>query len=283
MRDIQFEITQKFITAIEAGISSTGSWVRPWQRLATEGAAINAKTGKEYRGMNALILSLSGCQHWAGYGQWQEIGCQVRKGEKSTAILAPLLKKDNQTGENILFGFRGASVFSSDQVDGWSEPTAPVARTIEPITAAAALIDNSGARIRHGGDSAHYVPSLDYIQLPHMTAFVTPEGYYGTALHELTHWTGHKSRLDRQLNTGRFGDEAYAFEELVAELSSAFLCATTGVHLGYMDNHARYLASWLRVLKDDSKALMTAAAQAQKAHDYLTKTEELVADIKEVA
>jgi antirestriction protein ArdC len=281
MRDIQLEITQKFITAIEAGVSNTGSWVRPWQRLATEGAAVNAKTGKEYRGMNALILSLSGCQHWAGYGQWAEKGCQVRKGEKGTAILAPLLKKDNKTGENVLFGFRGVSVFSSEQVDGWVEPVAPTTRTVEPVAAAVALIDNSGASIQHGGDSAHYVPSMDYIQLPHMTAFSSPEGYYGTALHELTHWTGHKSRLDRELNTGRFGDEAYAFEELVAELSSAFLCATTGVHMGYMDNHARYLAGWLRVLKNDSKALMTAAAQAQKAHDYLVEKEK--AAIQKVA
>jgi len=273
MRDIQQEITQKFIAAIESGISATGTWQRPWQRLATEGAAVNAKTGKEYRGMNALILSLSGCQTWAGYGQWAEKGCQVRKGEKGTSILAPLIKKDAATGKDSLFGFRGVSVFSADQVDGWIEPAAPTVSTIEPVAAAAALIAASGATIKHGGDSAHYVPSMDYIQLPHMAAFSTAEGYYGTALHELSHWTGHSSRLDRKLNNGRFGDDAYAFEELVAELSSAFLCATTKVHLGYMDNHARYLAGWLRVLKNDSKALMSAAAAAQKAHDYIAGEE----------
>jgi antirestriction protein ArdC len=107
--------------------------------------------------------------------------------------------------------------------------------------------------------------------MPAKELFTSEQEYYSTLLHELSHWSGHESRLDRDLNTGRFGEEAYAFEELVAELSSTFLCAHLDVHQGYQDNHAKYLKSWLKVLKSDTKALMTAASQAQKAFDYLCK------------
>jgi antirestriction protein ArdC len=265
MADITVQITNQFITAIEDGLINV-KWVRPWNSLA--GVPHNPITGKAYNGMNALIMMLSGVNHAAGYGQWKTKGGQVRKGEKAIDILSPMIKKDSK-GDTTLIGFRAVKVFAASQVDGYDMPA--TGTEFDPITAAENLLNGSGAVINYGGNSAHYVPSKDYIQLPARSDFTGSEEFYSTALHELAHWTGHATRLDRSLNTSRFGDEAYAFEELVAELTSAFLCATTGIHQGYQENHARYIKSWLKVLKNDSKAIMTAASQAQKAHDYIVK------------
>lgn len=277
MADITVQVTQQFIDAIEGGMVN-GSWVRPWDALSS--VPHNPTTGKAYNGMNALILMMMGGYHYAGYGQWKKAGAQVRKGEKAIDILAPMIKTDD-AGDSRLIGFRAIKVFSAAQVDGFEAPQ-PTAE-FEPVAAAEAILKASGASINYGGASAHYVPSQDYIQLPNRADFTGAEEFYSTALHELAHWTGHSSRLDRNLNTSRFGTEAYAFEELVAELTAAFLCATTGIHQGYQDNHAKYIKSWIKVLKNDSKAIMTAASQAQKAHDFLLKGTAFAVPVRDAA
>ena len=272
-------ITQQFIDAIESGMVS-GKWVRPWA-LGPNGFPTNAVTGKQYSGTNAVMLLIAGGGEWATYKQWQSIGAQVRKGEKATKILRPIIKKDpSGLEDDKVIGFTGASVFAADQVDGYT------AQVIEPKqfndhALAEAFVAATGADIRHNVDGdrgAYYVPSADFINMPTKELFHGETEYYSTLLHELSHWTGHESRLDRELNTGRFGNEAYAFEELVAELASTFLCAHLGVHQGYQDNHARYLKSWLRVLQNDSKALMTAASQAERAYKFLCAFSEKAVD-----
>lgn len=130
------------------------------------------------------------------------------------------------------------------------------------------VIDATGADIRHGGGRAAYTPTHDYIIMPRPENFEREENYYATTLHELSHWTGHESRLGRDLS-GRFGDDAYAAEELIAELSSAFLMGSFGLEDATIEGHASYLDSWLRVLKADKSAIFTAAAAAQKAHDFI--------------
>ena len=263
-------ITQQFIDAIESGMVK-GSWVRPWALNASTGFPSNALTGKAYSGTNALVLLMAGGGEFATYKQWQEKGAQVMKGSKSIKILRPLIKKDLKKEKDSLIGFTTASVFSASQVEGYQAPSFEP-KAFNDSLEAESFISASGASIRHNQEGrAYYVPALDAITMPHKVVFNTEQDYYSTLLHELSHWTGHESRLDRGLNTSRFGEEAYAFEELVAELSSTFLCAHLGIHQGYQDNHAKYLKSWLKVLKDDSKALMTAASQAQKAFDYLGK------------
>ena len=281
-QDATQAITQQFIDAIESGMVN-GSWVRPWA-VGPNGFPTNATTGKEYTGTNAIMLLIAGGGEWATYKQWQSIGAQVRKGERSVKILRPIIKKDPAGLEDDrVIGFAAASVFSADQVEGYT------AKTVEPKdfndhAMAEAFVTATGADIRHtdnGDKGAYYVPSRDFIHMPSKGLFNGETEYYSTLLHELSHWTGHESRLDRELNTGRFGNEAYAFEELVAELASTFLCAHLGVHQGYQENHARYLKSWLKVLKDDSKALMTAASQAERAYKFLCAFGQKIVDNQE--
>lgn len=283
-QDATAVITQQFIDAIEGGMLE-GKWVRPWQNTG-DGFPTNALTGKPYSGTNAFMLLIAGGGQWATYKQWQELGAQVRKGEKSTKILRPIIKKDPaQIKEDMLIGFSAASVFSATQVDNYSAPSIEP-RPFEDSTEAEAFVVATGAILNHsqdGSKGAYYVPSADYINMPAKELFVSEEEYYSTLLHELSHWSGHESRLDRGLNTGRFGDEAYAFEELVAELSSTFLCAYLGIHQGYQDNHAKYLKGWLTVLKSDTKALMTAASQAEKAYRHLRQYSEEVVAVAKVA
>jgi antirestriction protein ArdC len=271
-QDAQQVITQQFIDAIEGGMLE-GKWVRPWQNTGT-GFPINALTGRPYSGTNAFMLLIAGGGQWATYKQWQQLGAQVQKGQTSTKILRPIIKKDPaQIEADKLIGFSTASVFSASQVEGFEAPIVEPG-TFEDSTQAESFVVATGAALNHSQDGsrgAYYVPSADYINMPAKELFISEQEYYSTLLHELSHWSGHESRLDRGLNSTRFGEEAYAFEELVAELSSTFLCAHLDVHQGYQDNHAKYLKSWLKVLKNDSKALMTAASQAQKAFDYLCK------------
>lgn len=164
------------------------------------------------------------------------------------------------------------TVFNVEQIDGLPEsylPTAlPVAPLPEPIEAADAFFAATRATFRHGGHRAFYAPGPDHIQLPHLADFRDAESYAATKAHELIHWSGAKHRLDRTFGE-RFGDSAYAREELVAELGAAFLCADLGVSPEPREDHAAYLGSWLKVLKEDARAIFSAAAQAQRASDFL--------------
>jgi antirestriction protein ArdC len=274
MNDITQQVTDRIIAELEAGAAP---WVKPWR--ADSSADKSIVTGKAYQGVNRLLLGMSSMAqgfsspYWATFKQWSDRGASIRKGSKGTQIIfySPISRtiKDQVTGEeDVSYAvLKSFYVFNSEQVDGAEVPAAPAASDQFQIDAAAeAFIVGTGARISHGGDAAFYAPGPDRIQLPHKTAFQDPASYYATAFHELAHWTGHDSRLDRKLS-GKFASPSYAFEELVAELSAAFLCQDHGIS-GEL-RHAGYIGSWLKACREDKRAIFRAAALAQKASDFL--------------
>lgn len=281
-RDIAQEITDQFVAAIEGGMEK-GKWTRPWKLLGE--MPTNIATGKQYRGMNALLLGMMGGGMWGTYKQWGTIEAQVRKGEKGQIIIRPLLGKDKKTGDTTIFGWAGATVFAANQVDGYTAPVVEDAAPFIPMQRVEEIVADTGAEINHGGDKAFYMPSMDRIQMPDREQFDSVADYYSTLLHELGHWTGHDKRLDRKLNTTRFGGNAYAFEELVAELSATFMSAELGITVGLPANHQQYLIGWLQIMKGDKNAIITAASQAQKVVDFIipTTTEEVKEDDKQAA
>jgi antirestriction protein ArdC len=247
---------------------------------------------------------------WATYKQWQSIGAQVRKGESSTLGVfykkyVPNRKSEPAAAEKLSGRFenrgdensgrddsedrdpgekprprwfaRAVRVFNADQVDGYEPEALPEESLVGRIERAEAFVEATSATIGHGGGRAYYNPSGDYIQMPGEVRFrdtetsTATEGYYATLFHELTHWSGHKGRCDRDL-TGRFGDASYAMEELVAELGAAFLCAELGISVQPREDHAGYIAHWLEVMREDAAAIFTAAAKASEAARYLTGT-----------
>ena len=280
-QDIQKEIAAKVI----ALMTEHGSdWTRPW---ASNGGGMptNAATGKRYRGVNIMLLMMTGHsgQHWATYRQWSTMGAQVTKGQRATTIVfwKPFEKERKDGTKETFWMLRAYKVFCSDQVEGWEEPAAPVAAQAEDHTwqdcpSLEALLDAAGVEIAHGGDKAFYAPGPDRVQMPPKTSFAgtatatASECYYSTLAHEATHWTGHKSRIDR-LAHKKFGDKAYAFEELVAEMGAVFLSIEHGVSVAPRPDHAQYLNSWLNALKAEPSMIMTAASAAQKATDYIAE------------
>lgn len=271
--DCYQDVTNRIIEELEKGAAP---WVKPWR--ADSSADANLVSGKPYRGINRLLLGMSSMAQgfnspvWASYKQWQESGHQVTKGSRGTHIVffKPIAgKKDAETGEqeSSYCVIRGYTVFNATQTNFVDTSTPAPQPDFNPIPACEQYILKTGARITHGGDAAFYMPSQDRIQLPNKTAFDCEASYYATALHELTHWTGSKDRLDRQLDKGRFGNPAYAFEELVAEIGAAFQCADLGIQ-GEL-RHAGYIGHWLKACREDNKAIFKAAALAQKAADYL--------------
>lgn len=267
------QVTDRIIAELEKGAAP---WVKNWR--ADGSADRNAISNKPYRGINRLLLGMYGYSspHWATFKQWQEKGAKVRKGEKAAHIVffkpvSSVKSIENGEAEQTSKGYcviKGYCVFNADQVDDANMP-APVIAAPEHERHARtdATLLASGARIEHGGDAAFYAPSQDFIKMPHLSAFNSAAGYYATALHELTHWTGHKSRLDRDLSAGKFGNPAYAFEELVAEMGAAFLCADHGIQ-GEL-RHAGYIQHWLKACRDNDRAIFKAAALAQNAADYV--------------
>jgi antirestriction protein ArdC len=281
--DVYQRVTDQIVAAIEAG---AGKWEMPWHVKACDGDSMphNVTSKRHYRGVNTIALwSIGrvrgfGSSEWGTYKQWAEKGAQVRKGERSALVV--FWKFDHVTSGNdgdsdgdggtvhrrVLA--RGYNVFNADQVDGYAAvPRAPIVEP-ERDAAAEAWFSKLGGDVSHGGSRAFYVPSQDRIQMPPFAAFVAPVHYYSTLAHEFTHWTGHASRCDRSLR-GRFGDDAYAAEELIAELGAAFVCATLRLDSEPRPDHAQYLQSWLRVLKGDKRAIFTASAKAQQAVDWM--------------
>lgn len=292
-RDVYQQVTDQIIAAMEAG---AGNWEMPWHRSGTaNGRPVNAHTGNAYRGVNIISLWASAesrgftTSTWGTYRQWQEMGAQVRKGEKSSLVVfykqfdaaeSDSGEGDDQGDTRRMFA-RASWVFNADQVDGWTLPVKePVINSVEHIERAERVATNSGAIIRHGGDRAFYMPSSDYVQMPDKCQFTgtatrsATESYYATLLHELTHWSGSAKRLERTFGK-RFGDDAYAMEELVAELGAAFLCSTLGIAPQARPDHAAYIDHWLRVMKGDKRAIFTAASKASQAADYLAAYENL--------
>jgi antirestriction protein ArdC len=287
-RDLHAEITNQLIAAIEA---DPGQPTLPWRR--TGGALhlpVNALTGNAYNGINILNLWVTaeargfGTPIWGTYRQWSEMGAQVRKGEKSALVIFyrefetdPDPEDEHDNGLRRMA--RASFVFNASQVDGFEAPLAPQSLgPIERITGADRFVTSTGASVVHGGERAYFAPSLDRIQMPDEGLFTgsetmtRSEGYYATLVHELVHWSGAKHRLDRDMGK-RFGDQAYAAEELVAEIGAAFLCAELGITQGLRPDHAQYLSNWLKLLKDDSRAIFTAAARASEAAAFLKKLE----------
>lgn len=270
--DIYQDVTDRIIEALEAG---TVPWLRPWRdgKSGSIAEPHNAVTGRPYSGINALLLGLAPYPSlgWLTYKQALELGGNVRKGEKGTHIIFWKFEKgrDKDTGEVKVIPFaRGYTVFNTDQCENLNPakikapvPAVPSAGSI------AALAAMRGARTVFGGNRAFYTMQADFIAMPSADAFRTKADEESTYAHELTHWTGHPSRCNRQFGK-RFGDSAYAFEELVAEIGSAFLCAQEGIKLSGLQ-HPDYLANWLAVLKGDKRAIFTASSQAKKAVQFL--------------
>ena len=266
-------VTNNIIAKLEAGITP---WIKPWSVSGASGADRNVISKKEYSGVNRLILGMSGYSSpiWGSFKQWQELGGNVKKGEKGTQVVfysqitKSEIKPTDPNPENSTYALlKSYYVFNIDQVEGLDiEKPAPVIAEFNPVPALDDRILKTGAQISHGGGRAFYRPSTDSITLPEKSSFLSESHYYATALHELTHWSGASHRLDRTKGK-RFADTAYAFEELVAEMGAAFLCADYGIQ-GELQ-HADYIGNWLQCLKNDNKAIFNASALAQKAADYI--------------
>jgi len=265
------QVTDRIIAELESGAAP---WIKPWKAGSAEDQNIISK--KPYQGINRLILGMSGfaMPYWASFKQWQDLGGSVKKGEKGTHIVfySPIAKdtvnpENGNIEQSIYHCLKSYVVFNAAQVEGIEfEQTKPVLPDFNPVPALEDRILKTGANIKHNGSQAFYRPSEDSITMPAKNTFIDESNYYATVLHELTHWSGAKHRLDRTKGK-RFADTAYAFEELVAELGAAFLCQDYGIQ-GDL-RHADYIGSWLKCLKDDNKAIFNAAALAQKAADYI--------------
>lgn len=279
-RDIHQEITDKLISLIEAG---TLPWRKDWTSKSgrSSGFPVNISSGKPYNGVNVVLLWCEAqakgyaSNTWGTYKQIKAAGGNVQRGSKATTIVfyKPLKVEDKKTGEDKTIPLlRSFNVFNLDQTDIVT-PSVLTPETIQPsispIQIAEDFIVSTKAIYSHGGVSAYYSPLADTINMPKRDDFLSSEGYYATFIHELTHWTGHKTRLDRlHKHDKRFGSESYAYEELVAELGSAFMCAELGIEAP-IENHASYLASWLKVLEQDKKAFFSASAEASRAFNHL--------------
>jgi antirestriction protein ArdC len=277
-------VTRQIADAIAAGAEG---FRMPWQRWGEALALpINATSGRPYRGFNVLMLwgaaEASGFSsgRWATYRQWAAAGAQVRKGEKGTPVLFWKTNSEsfdaNEADEveaRPRFLARVYTVFNADQVDGDPGPRRALRDVGDSIEEVERFFAATGAEVRHGGDRACYVSGVDQIWLPRFEQFNDAQSYYSVLGHETVHWTGAKHRLDRNLS-GRFGTDAYAIEELVAELGSAFIAAHLGLTTEPRRDHAAYIGSWLRVLRDDPRAIVAASSKAQEAVDYIVALSE---------
>ena len=274
--DIHQTITNQIIEAME---QARGTGRRLWDSQPS--LPLNLTTGKPYTGINTLILWAAGLTHgytspyWLTYKQSADMGGQVRKGEHGThcVFYKPWESQETnrETGETeIVKGavLKGFTVFNLDQIEGIEAPAREERPAFQAIEDAERILQASPARIIEGGAQAFYRAATDTIHLPAREDFINPEAFYSVALHEATHSTGHASRLARDFS-GRFGTENYAFEELIAEMGSAFLAADLGIIGSTMQDHADYLANWVAILKSDKKAILTAAAAASKAHGFI--------------
>jgi len=290
--DVYSRVAESILAALEAG---TRPWFQPWVNRGYAAGSVSRPlrhNGTPYKGINVLLLWATAMESgftapfWMTYKQAQELGGQVRKGEHGALVVfANAMTKtetDAKTGEetDIEIPFmKGYTVFNVEQIDGLPERF--YARIECPHTGETtrnaqleAFFQATGADIRHGGNQAFYKVDQDFIQMPVFEAFHQTEHYYSTLAHECAHWTRHPSRLNRDLGQKRWGDSAYAMEELIAEITSAFVGAELGITPHVLDDYAAYVASWLKALRNDKKAIFTAASHAQKAADFLLAFQE---------
>lgn len=283
------QLVERLIHQIETG---AGQWAMPWRQIPDLGIPTNATTRTAYRGTNILLLMFAQLDaghttaQWATYRQWQTLGAQVRKGETGTGCVRWVTNSDHDNSDPDDEKVRrrrmipvGFTVFNRDQVD--NPPPLDTVDHIEPPDTET-WFDNIPARIEWGRPAACYIPAFDRVEMPAWDAFHTSDDAHATLAHELAHWTGHRSRLGRTFGTIK-GDDAYALEELTAELSAAFTCAHLGLAtVDRSNDHATYLASWCRVLRAQPNILWTVTSNAQAATDYLaayTTTDDVDVDV----
>jgi antirestriction protein ArdC len=288
--DIYQRITDQIVSELEKGVRP---WMKPWHAEHASGRINRPLRGNgiPYRGINVLILWFAAIEKgyaasiWMTFKQALELKANVRKGERGSLVVYAdnivRTEADAKTGEEaertIPF-MKGYTVFNVEQIDGLPEHyyAKPEQRvdTVKRIDRADGFFASTGVTIRHGGTMAYYNVSQDFVQMPPFEVFRDAESFYSTLAHETVHSTRHKSRLDRDFGRKRFGDEGYAMEELVAELGSAFLSADLDLTPSVREDHASYIASWIKVLKDDKRAIFTAASHAQRAADFLHSLQE---------
>ena len=282
------ETAEKLISMIENG--EAGTWMQPWVG-SPGGASIldphNAETGKRYQGFNPLRIAMHLAENgwdsgWvATYKQWKTLGRQVRKGETGVTCIKWVTirrSEEDANGEEKAKSFTVPKVFSlhafeqtdAARDDAWEPPVVAPAEVSawDDCQVARDFFERIGADVRTGGNRAYYAPVQDYIGMPQPEAFESCETYYSTLGHEHVHWTGHESREGRDLK-GRFGSENYAVEELVAELGAAVLCGHLGLSLQPRPDHAAYMKSWIKVLRDDPRAILKIAGDAGRAVQHL--------------
>ena len=297
-QDIYQKVTDKIIADLEQGELT---WHKPWSAGNMDGRIIKPlrHNGMAYSGINVLMLwsaTMEGgylSPFWMTYRQAKEYGAHVRKGERGNLVVyANTITKteeqdDGSEEERKIPFLKGYSVFNVEQIEGlpehfYSKPE-PVIDPAQRIDHAEEFFAATGADIRSGGNRAYYSGGSDHVQMPHFESFRSPEAYYATLAHELTHWTKHEKRLDREFGRKRWGDEGYAREELVAELGAAFLCADLALTPEPGTDHAAYIQSWLKVLRDDKRAIFSAAAHAQRAADFLHSLQSNTPEEREAA
>lgn len=273
-------VTERIIAALDKGVIP---WRMPWRRRGGSGIPKNLQSGKEYRGVNIFLLGAQGyaSPYWCTYKQCAARGGQVRKGEKSTPVIfwkvGDSKKVSPKTGKpEKFFILRYYNVFNVAQCDGLDVPGVPESGTqptFNPIEECEKIVlaYKTLPKLDHGGDRACYSPSFDRVSMPDKETFEGPEEYYSTLFHELVHSTGHEDRLNREgiMNPIRFGSHEYSFEELVAEMGAAFLCAHAGIIDHTLDNSAAYIDNWRRKLSAEPKWLVEASGKASKAADYI--------------
>jgi antirestriction protein ArdC len=282
--DIYAQVTDRIVAELEKGVRP---WLKPWNAEHAAGRIRRPlrHNGTPYQGINILMLWASAemagfhCPYWLTFQQAKQLGGFVKKGEHgSPVVYASTFKKSDTTDdgaevESEIPFLKQYTVFNACQIEGLPEHFFQLAEQprhdMQRIEQAEAFFVNTKADIRTGGSRAYYTITDDYVQLPPFECFRDAESHAATAAHELCHWTRHPSRLDRDLGRKRWGDAGYAMEELVAELGSAFLCADLAITPELRDDHASYLACWLEVLKNDKRAIFSAASLASKAVDYL--------------
>lgn len=282
--DVYTRVTETIIAELERG---TRPWLKPWNAEHTAGRITRPlrHNGQKYSGINILTLWMSAelqgfvSPFWLTYQQAKELGGHVRKGEHgSPVVYASTFKKTetNEAGDEVeaeIPFLKEYTVFCADQCEGlpphFTQLVQPPTEKLERIERAETFFANTRADIRTGGNLAYYAMIPDYVKMPPFETFRDAESHAATLAHELTHWTRHPSRLNREFGRKKFGDEGYAMEELVAELGSAFLCADLQITPEVRENHASYIESWLKVLKSDKRAVFSAASHASKAVDFL--------------
>lgn len=291
IKDVYSRITGKIVADLEKGVRP---WFKPWNTEHAAGRITRPlrHNGVPYKGINVVMLWAAAatkgyaCPIWLTFKQAIELGGNVRKGEHGELVVyADRIKRTATDEQGDMFEreipfLKGYTVFNVEQCEGLPPqygalPALPALSPVARIESADRFFAGTRAKIGHGGTRAFYAEGSDHIQMPPFEIFRDAESYAATLAHELTHWTKHAKRLDRDFGRQRWGDEGYAKEELVAELGSAFLCADLAITPEVREDHASYIASWLKALKDDKRLIFSAAAHAQRAVDYLRSLQQV--------